>query len=202
MEEQLDLFGAAGTKKPSSTTTKQSLAPASITKKENALPKEPGSKTMPQIVLHVFVDGAARGNPGPSGAGVYITTKDRVPLIKKGYYLKHKTNNQAEYLAFILACLHVQTLIQHEPNTRIIFHSDSQLLVRQIQGMYKVKNEVLIGLHQCAQKLLRTMLYTITHVAREDNTNADALANLGVDKRTKIPQAMAVLLEKLGVIVD
>lgn len=201
MEEQLNLFGAPRTKKPS-TATKQPPASSSTEKPANAPAKQSGNKTVPQIVLHVFVDGAARGNPGPSGAGVYITTKDRVALIKKGYYLKHKTNNQAEYLAFILACLHVQNLIQHEPNTRIIFHSDSQLLVRQIQGMYKIKNDVLIGLHNCAQKLLRPMLYTITHVAREDNTSADALANLGVDKRTKIPQAMAVLLEKLGIIID
>lgn len=190
MEEQLGLFGAARTKK------------SAVKKPEEITAQDPKPKAVPQIVLHVFVDGAARGNPGPSGAGVYITTKDRVPLIKKGYYLRHKTNNQAEYLAFILACLHVQTLIQNEPNTRIVFHSDSQLLVRQIQGIYKVKNEVLIGLHQCAQKLLRSMLYTITHVAREDNTSADALANLGVDKRGKIPQAMAVILEKLGVIID
>lgn len=191
MEEQLGLFGTPRTKK--STATK----PAKPAPTPDPTPKAP-----PQIVLHVFVDGAARGNPGPSGAGVYITTKDRVPLIKKGYYLRHKTNNQAEYLALILACMHVQTLIQSEPNTRIVFHSDSQLLVRQIQGIYKVKNEILIGLHNCAQKLLRPMLYTITHVARESNTNADALANLGVDKRSKIPQAMAVILEKLGVIID
>lgn len=199
MEEQLNLFGAPTPSKKERTTT----TPASAVKKEEpAVTAEKPAKKGKLIVLHVFVDGAARGNPGPSGAGIYITTQDRVPLIKKGYYLRHKTNNQAEYLAFILACLHVLELIKHEPDTRIVFHSDSQLLVRQIQGIYKVKNETLIGLNHLAHKLLRSMLYTITHVDRESNTHADKLANLGIDKRGKISQAMACALEAHGVTID
>lgn len=185
MEEQLTLFG---------------VQQASTAQKKQAPPPEP--KKQGFVVLHVFVDGAARGNPGPAGAGVYITTQDHVPLVKKGYYLYHKTNNQAEYLAFILACLHIQELIKHEPETRVVFHSDSQLLVRQIQGIYKVKNEGLIPLHQIAQKFLRTILFTITHVERELNKSADKLANLGIDKRAKISQAMASTLETHGIRID
>lgn len=191
MEEQINLFGTPQVHKKSK---------PSVTQIEVEEPKI--SSTAKIVVLHVYVDGAARGNPGPSGAGVYIATQDRVPLIKKGYYLKHKTNNQAEYLALILACLHVQELVKREPNTRVVIHSDSQLLVRQIQGIYKVKNDILIGLHQAALKLLRSVFYTITHVAREANTNADKLANLGVDKKGKISQAFTSALEAHGITID
>ncbi len=183
-----------GSKKPSS----QDKKPARDAIK-TAPAKQPAT---PAITLVVFVDGAARGNPGHAGAGVYITTQDRVSLIRKGYYLLHKTNNQAEYMALILACLHVQELIKHEPSTRVIFNSDSQLLVRQIQGLYKVRNEVLITLHRVALKLLRNINYSIRHVMREENTNADKLANFGVDKKIKITQAMAGALSALGVTVD
>lgn len=191
MEEQITLFGTPQAHKKKQSATHTPVEPA---------PKTPATAKI--VVLHVFVDGAARGNPGPAGAGVYIATQAHVPLIKKGYFLKHKTNNQAEYLALILACLHVHELVKREPNTRVVFHSDSQLLVRQIQGIYKVKNEILIGLHQAAMKLLRSIFYTITHVAREANTNADKLANLGVDKRGKISQAFVSALEAHGITID
>jgi ribonuclease HI len=188
MEEQLDLFGT----------------PLKVKKVViKPVDEQPEAKKPPlpkkRITLLVYVDGAARGNPGPSGAGVYIATQDNVPLVKKGYYLHHKTNNQAEYLAFIFACLHIHTLIKNEPPTHIIFHSDSQLLVRQIQGIYKVKNEILIGLHFAAQKLLNMLHFSIVHVDRESNTVADHLANLGVDKKTKVSQAMAAELAALGI---
>ncbi len=192
MEEQITLFGSPKAHKKHEPATTQ----------HKAEDEKKTSSTAKMVILHVFVDGAARGNPGAAGAGVYITTHDRVPLIKKGYYLKHKTNNQAEYLALILACLHIQELVKREPNTRVVFHSDSQLLVRQIQGVYKVKNEILIGLHQAALKLLRPIFYTITHVAREANAHADKLANLGVDKRGKISQAFVSALEAHGVTID
>lgn len=166
-------------------------------------PEKKVTKNLPQqkkdIVLLVFVDGAARGNPGPAGAGVYITTKDKAPLVKKGYYLGHKTNNQAEYLAFILACVHVRDLVKNDPNTRVIFHSDSQLLVRQIEGIYKIKNEILVALNQIAHKLLRSIFYTITHVERESNSQADKLANVGIDKRGKVSPSVAATLEEVGI---
>lgn len=200
MEEQLKLFGSISSEQDHKASSKDKKVVESIL---TQVPEKETKTTPPHpITLMVFVDGAARGNPGPSGAGIYITTQDRVPLIKKGYYLRHKTNNQAEYLALILACLHIQALIKNEPATRVIFHSDSQLLVRQIQGMYKVKNEILIILHQVAQKLLRQIPYSIKHVMREENINADKLANLGVDKKVKITQAMAGALSALGITVD
>jgi ribonuclease HI len=221
MENQLKLFSSVPSKKTKTISLKSSKKPATKNqafksskkpdskdkKKTDSIIKLPTTKELkqpstPSITLIVFVDGAARGNPGPAGAGVYITTQDRISLLRKGYYLVHKTNNQAEYIALILACLHVQELIKNEPTTRVIFNSDSQLLVRQIQGLYKVRNEVLITLHRVALKLLRNINYSIRHVMREENTNADKLANFGVDKKVKITQAMAAELSALGVNVD
>lgn len=192
MEEQLELFGAL---------KKTTRAVKSISTEIKAQP-EKKSASPAKITLLVFVDGAARGNPGPAGAGVYIATQNRIPLLKKGYYLKHKTNNQAEYLALILACVHIKMLIKNEPAAHVIFHSDSQLLVRQIQGIYKVKNEMLITLHQIAQKLLQNIPYSITHVEREFNLNADKLANLGVDKKVKIAQSVANELYTYGITIE
>jgi ribonuclease HI len=193
MEEQLELFNALKKASSPAKTASPSIKP---------LPEKKNPAPAPKITLLVFVDGAARGNPGPSGAGVYIATQNRIPLVRKGYYLKHKTNNQAEYLALILACIHVQTLIKNEPTAHVIFHSDSQLLVRQIQGIYKVKNEILITLHHVAKELLGHIPYSIMHVERELNTNADTLANLGVDKKGKIPQAVASTLEAHGITIE
>lgn len=196
METQLKLFNQ------SVLAEKKSSQPKKVVIAKTELQEKKSPRRTPNVTLLVFVDGAARGNPGQSGAGIYITTQDKVPLIKKGYYLKHQTNNQAEYLALILACIHVNSLIKNEPETHVIFHSDSQLLVRQIQGIYKVKNEILIQLHKIARDLLKSIPYSIVHVEREFNVHADKLANLGIDKKVKIPQAVANVLQLHDVIIE
>src|SRR5437868_5008693 len=88
-------------------------------------------------VWTLFVDGASRNNPGPSGAGIYIV-KNNILVIKRGYYLGIKTNNQAEYLALLLGLFILMEHREAEDQVRII--SDSQLLVRQLVGMYKVRH--------------------------------------------------------------
>ncbi|MBM3886404.1 ribonuclease HI family protein [Candidatus Dependentiae bacterium] len=204
MEEQLNLFG--DTSPAVAAKKKQSLLKSTdqtkVTAQSEPLPKKEILSSKQKTTVLVFVDGAARGNPGPAGAGIYIATQNRVPLIKKGFYLQHKTNNQAEYLAFIIACLFVQNLIKNEPSTQVVFHSDSQLLVRQIQGIYKVKNEGLLALYAVAKNLLQKFSYSIVHVMREENTNADKLANIGVDKKIKITQDIAGALSAFGITID
>ncbi len=128
----------------------------------------------------IFVDGASRNNPGLSGAGIYILKNDHV-VEQLGYYLGIKTNNQAEYLALIIGLLFLKK--NSTSRDYIIICSDSQLLVRQIEGAYKVKNPLLKPLHAVAKELLADMEYTIAHVMREDNSNADELANSGIDKK-------------------
>lgn len=139
----------------------------------------------------VHVDGAARNNPGPAGAGVCIL-KDNKVVDKQGCYLGSKTNNQAEYLALLLGLYHVQKHMQ--PDDLILVISDSQLLVRQLKGEYRVKEHHLKPLHGLALGLLKEMRHDIAHVLREENGQADEQANLAIDKKTKPPQAFLELL--------
>lgn len=140
----------------------------------------------------LYVDGAARNNPGPAGAGVYIL-KNGEPVAREGFFLGSKTNNQAEYYALLLGILLVIEYMSVGDTVTIV--SDSELLVRQIKGHYKVRQPELKKLHEQAQLLLEGMRYRIEHVLREQNPVADQLANLGIDQKIKIPIALA---QKLG----
>jgi len=143
----------------------------------------------------LYIDGASRNNPGPSGAGIYIL-KDDVPVEQSGFFLGTKTNNQAEYLALLLGLLVIKEKLGS--NDMLLIISDSQLLVRQIEGRYKVKNPGIKQLHDIARILLHGISYDVAHVLRHENTQADALANLGVDKKKKIPQKFLTVLEHHG----
>ncbi len=145
--------------------------------------------------LKLFVDGASRGNPGAAGAGVVITLAG-ARIFQDGYYLGRGTNNEAEYWALLLGLQKIfdLDLLEHT----IFIFSDSQLLVRQIRGEYRVKNLGLRRLFDRAQELLRLCDYKIVHVLREYNKEADAMANRGIDEHNVVP---ADLLERLGVAI-
>ncbi len=137
--------------------------------------------------LQVFVDGAARGNPGPAGAGIYILHKDQE--IRESFFLGEKTNNQAEYFALILA-LYILIQKLDKDSFKTIFltiNSDSELLVKQLNGSYKIKNPILIKLNNVVTKSLRGIPHKFVHVLRDKNKVADKLANEGIDKKKKIP---------------
>ncbi len=141
----------------------------------------------------LFTDGASRNNPGPSGAGIFLLKNDYAAE-KYGAYLGSKTNNQAEYLALILGIFFLKKYACKGDLALLV--SDSQLLVRQIKGEYKVKNPELKKLHALAHELLKDVTYNIVHVLREENKEADALANHGVDKKKKPPVAFLDLLRR------
>ena len=132
----------------------------------------------------LFVDGASRGNPGPSGAGVYIRNEGN-DFFKKGFYLQRKTNNEAEYLAMIIGIFFLKSEVQPGQTVRIV--SDSQLLVKQMQGEYKVRKPELQKLHRIAHAESSSYNPVFEHVLRDKNVQADALANEGVDKKTSLP---------------
>lgn len=140
----------------------------------------------------IFIDGAARNNPGKAGAGIVIK-KDQKIVATEGFYLGIKTNNQAEYLALILALFFIQQHAAAGDTIRII--SDSQLLVKQFLGEYKVRNEGLQPLFTLAQAMARAYPIEIIHVMREDNTHADALANEGIDKKKLLPEPFITMLK-------
>ena len=126
----------------------------------------------------LYTDGAARGNPGPSGAGVYITNAKGDDVFKKGYYLGEGTNNVAEYQALI----HGLKAAKRKGISQIHIYADSELVVRQIQGKYKVRNENLKKLYIQVIQLLMDFNYRVTHIRREKNKIADRLANEAVDE--------------------
>ena len=126
----------------------------------------------------VYVDGAARGNPGPAAAGICLFDADgrRVRLIGKS--LGRLPNNQAEYRALLLA---LEAAIPFAPATLLV-RMDSELVVRQMTGMYRVKDTVLQGLYARVQRLIRTLgPVDFEHVPRAQNAEADRLANLALD---------------------
>jgi ribonuclease HI len=132
-----------------------------------------------RMSLVVSCDGAARGNPGPAGAGVSITTPDGVVVAEIAEGLGETTNNVAEYTAVILGLERARELGASEVHVR----SDSQLLVNQLTGSYRVKTPHLQPLHRQVRTLAAGFeRIRFEHVRRELNKEADRLANLGVDR--------------------
>ena len=139
---------------------------------------------------HIFIDGAARGNPGPAGAGIYIVDANKKLITKAGFYLGKKTNNQAEYFALALAIGIIIPLIGKDEIVHLNFVSDSLLLIKQMKGEYKTKNPILTTMKHSIVKLLMGYQCTFKHVLREYNTKADQLANQGVDKHQALTPAL------------
>jgi ribonuclease HI len=133
----------------------------------------------PDSYLVAHIDGGARGNPGPAGYGVVITDQSGRKVAELSEYLGHQTNNYAEYNGLLAALGYV---VQHGHKALKVI-ADSELLVKQIRGEYKVKSPSLVELHQRAQKLIAQLeWFSIQHVLRGGNQDADRLANQAMDK--------------------
>lgn len=133
----------------------------------------------PEHHLVAHSDGGARGNPGPAGYGVVIEDEAGKKVTQLSEYLGHQTNNFAEYQGLIAA---LEYAVQHGPRALKLI-SDSELLVRQIKGIYKVKNPTLQDLHGRAKELIaRLDWFSIGHALREHNQEADRLANDAMDR--------------------
>jgi len=132
--------------------------------------------TSSEIIAHV--DGASRGNPGPAAYGVAIETAAGEPVTGFGKYLGETTNNFAEYQG-LLAALEF-ALSRHYSRLKVV--TDSELMARQIEGRYKVRSPDLKPLYDKAQTLIRRLeSFSIRHVLREHNREADRLANKALD---------------------
>ncbi len=138
----------------------------------------------------MFIDGASRGNPGPSGAGVYLKQND--DIINLSMYLGRKTNNQAEYLALVLGLYVIQS--KQAATSAILITSDSELLVKQMQGYYKIKNPFIKSLNPVIKSMLQDIPTTFKHVLRVYNKEADALANIAIDRRKSAPDGFVDFL--------
>ncbi len=133
-----------------------------------------------QLQVEVFTDGAARGNPGPAGAGWVIRGLNGSTLAQAGkLFLGRRTNNEAEYEAVIhsLKAAHALGAVD------VALRSDSELLVRQLNGQYRVMEERLGRLHAAARALIQQFRRVdVRHVPRARNSEADEQANLAIDE--------------------
>lgn len=133
------------------------------------------------MTIKVFTDGASRGNPGKAGIGIYVIRNEVEEKYKE--YLGIVTNNVAEYKALIKAI----DIINLKKTDRVIFHSDSLLMVNQVNGIFKVKDKNLKKLNEEVLKKLKNKFKTnwnLVYIPREENKVADKLANEAIDSIT------------------
>jgi ribonuclease HI len=139
----------------------------------------PSQQPVKQGLITAFCDGGARGNPGPAGFGVHIENERGEKLAELSEYLGIRTNNFAEYSG-LLAALEFALRYDH-PRLRVV--SDSELMVKQIKGEYKVKSPDLRPLYDEAKRRIAGLdFFQIQHVLRNKNKDADRLANEAMDK--------------------
>lgn len=132
--------------------------------------------------LHIYTDGASRNNPGESGIGVVIKNDQNEVIDTLSEYLGIGSNNRAEYMALIRA---LEVARKFDPQA-VHFYLDSQLVVRQIMGEYKVRDAGLMPLFLKAKQIFNEYKkWSIQHIYREENSEADALANAAVQKKVK-----------------
>ncbi len=130
--------------------------------------------------LVIYIDGASKGNPGRAGAGVCITDGAGRKISGVSRYLGHKTNNEAEYWALLLALREAERL----KGESIQIFTDSELVERQIRGVYRVKDSGLKALHKrVLQNLKAFSSFEIRSIPREENQEADFLANQAIERR-------------------
>jgi len=159
-----------------------------IPKSSGRLFAEPESPARAEGAYTANIDGAARGNPGPASYGVVIRRPDGTPLETIGKYIGRHTNNVAEYYALIAALDYAAA--NRIKRLRVL--SDSQLIVNQMKGLYKVKHPDLRPLHERAKKQAASLeAFTIQYVPREQNREADAAANAALDNTGGVKPAFA-----------
>lgn len=135
---------------------------------------------MKGLHLTLYIDGASKGNPGRAGAGVRITAEDGKTIGALSRYLGHKTNNEAEYWALLIALREARR--RGAAGVRIL--TDSELVQKQINGAYRVKDAKLKPLHEAVVRHLDLFSsFRIESIPREQNREADRLANVAIQRR-------------------
>jgi ribonuclease HI len=136
------------------------------------------------MILRAFTDGASRGNPGESGIGILVKDEAGKTLFSMHGYIGVTTNNIAEYTALLALLKKMRT---HQC-TRLRVHSDSELMVRQVNGEYKVRDGQLKKLYQRAMRVIGKLPFEfeLQYIPREENREADRLANMGIDTRARV----------------
>lgn len=140
----------------------------------------PETQTGERLTLRT--DGASRGNPGPAAAGVVVESGDGEVVYSVGVYLGEMPNNQAEYRALIMG---LRAVAEFQPSAVDVF-MDSELVVRQMTGAYRVRDAILQQLYREATALVQALpRVSFTHVRRSENALADQLANQALDRHKR-----------------
>jgi len=139
----------------------------------------PDQSPLKEAVLMIYIDGASRGNPGEAGAGIWMTDGEGRKVIEVRRYLGRKTNNEAEYWALLFGLQEAKRL----GGSSIRIFTDSELVEKQVKGLYRVKNLNLKVLHTSViQELKAFSSYGIESIPREENREADRLANQAIER--------------------
>jgi len=138
-------------------------------------------------IFNLYCDGASRGNPGPASTGIAVYDSEGNSLLEHGTFLGTMTNNEAEYNSLLegvnLTIAYCRKKNYADPYINIFM--DSELVVKQILGAYKVKNERLKPIYLNVKKSLEGIAYSIQHIPREKNKKADEMANKAIDEYMK-----------------
>lgn len=147
-------------------------------------------------VLNIYTDGGSRGNPGIAGVGIYVTDENGEPLYSQAKFLGVKTNNESEYMGFLLSAewlknefLEKKEILWNQkksstfPPQKIEWYLDSKLVVEQLNKRWKIKEARLLELAKKCWNILDTLPHPIEiqHIPRAQNAHADALANEAMD---------------------
>ena len=137
-------------------------------------------------LITIEFDGGSRGNPGPAGIGIVLRAADGTPLVTLGRFIGRATNNIAEYQALIVGLQKAQEL----GAKKLLIRGDSELIIKQMKGEYRVRHPELKPLHEEAQALISKFKEArLEHNLRHKNALADKLANLAMDKKKEITEA-------------
>lgn len=131
----------------------------------------------------LYIDGASMGNPGPAGVGLVLEDGRGEVLTQVGRFIGEATNNEAEYLALIMGL--EEAIINGPPQEGLVAKSDSQLLVKQLAGEYRIKDKKLKPLYQWAKRLASALEnFKLEFIPRGENKKADKLALMAIDEAT------------------
>ncbi len=151
-----------------------------VLKMETPSPRAPPPTVAKHTTLTLFSDGAARGNPGPAGAGAVLKAADGAIVARVGKFLGVQTNNVAEYEGVLIGLQRALDM-----GVRVVHvRADSLLVISQLRGEWKIKNEGLKPLYEQAKRMLRQFeRVTLQHVPRAQNSDADEMSNRAIDER-------------------
>ncbi len=145
----------------------------------------------------LYIDGASRGNPGEAGVGFCLEHNGSV-IVKNGYYVLVKTNNHAEYLALLVSIIKIKLFLKQNGIKNLLIRSDSLLLVKQMTGFFKIKNEVIKNCYEAFNKIDIGVSLNFEHIFREKNLIADLMANRGIDEKKELSKNIIDFLSKLN----